>query len=95
MGGPDIRPNLIWLCPTAHANVHEILRLLVKLKGDLSWGELGSMYDVPVSRYAFDVAVEGYRRDAGYPFNPIPAPRWAHALDGHVHVTGQLHIEEP
>lgn len=31
-GGPD-KGNLIWLCPTAHANVHEYLALLRDLGG--------------------------------------------------------------
>lgn len=27
-GGPNTADNLIWLCPTAHVNVHEYLDLL-------------------------------------------------------------------
>lgn len=59
MGGPDVPSNLVAVCPTTHANIHEILRLLMR-NGPLTWGEIGALYDVPVSRYAFDVAWAGY-----------------------------------
>lgn len=61
MGGPDTADNVVWTCPTTHTNTHELLRLLMRV-GPLTWGEVGAMYDVPVSRYAYDLAVEGYRR---------------------------------
>jgi hypothetical protein len=61
MGGPDTSDNVAWVCPTTHTNIHELLRHIVRV-GMLTWGEVGAMYDVPVSRYAFDLAHEGYRR---------------------------------
>jgi hypothetical protein len=62
MGGPNVRANLVWLCPTAHRNVHEILTLIVARNGEFSWGDAGDHYAVPVHRYAFTLAHEGYRR---------------------------------
>lgn len=61
MGGPDVDSNVAWLCPTAHANVHELLRLLMR-DGSLTWRQALDLYPVPVSRYAFDLAHEGFRR---------------------------------
>lgn len=61
MGGPDVPSNRVFICPTGHANVHELLRHMLR-DGPLTWGEVGAMYDVPVSRYAFDLAHEGLRR---------------------------------
>lgn len=61
MGGPDTTENVVFVCPTTHTNTHELLRLFMR-DGSLTWGEIGAIYDVPVSRYAFDLAHEGYRR---------------------------------
>lgn len=61
MGGPDVAANKIPVCPTTHTNTHELLRIFMRV-GPLTWGEVGAMYDVPVSRYAFDLAHLGYRR---------------------------------
>ena len=61
LGGPNTEDNTAWLCPTAHTNVHELLRLLMR-DGSLTWGQALALYDVPVSRYAFALAHEGYRR---------------------------------
>lgn len=61
MGGPDVDANIEWLCPTAHTNVHEILRHFMR-SGLLTWGQVLALYDSPVSRVAYEVAVEGYRR---------------------------------
>lgn len=62
MGGPDLDLNVAWVCPTTHTNIHELLRIFLGPLGPLTWGEVGDLYDVPVSRYAFDLAREGYRR---------------------------------
>lgn len=35
-GGPDVRENLVWLCPTTHASVHKLWRLMVKHHGNPS-----------------------------------------------------------
>lgn len=36
-GGPDIPENLVWVCPTTHVNVHELLREYEKAGGRPSW----------------------------------------------------------
>lgn len=61
LGGPDTPENVVALCPTTHANTHELFRLLAR-DGSLTWARALELYDVPVSRYAFAVAHEGYRR---------------------------------
>lgn len=59
MGGPDTPENVVWLCPTAHVNVHEILRLLLR-DGPLTATEIGdALADRPVSRYATAIARDG------------------------------------
>ncbi len=60
MGGPDTDDNIVWLCPTAHANVHELLRHMVRADRPLTDYELRVMYDVPVSEYAAQVARDGF-----------------------------------
>lgn len=37
LGGPDTKDNLIWLCPTTHTNVHELIREWMKFKGEPPW----------------------------------------------------------
>ena len=66
-GGPNTPPGVhdgtaVWVCPTAHTNVHEILRVILKRNGDLPWRAALDLWDVPVSRYAFELAHEGCRR---------------------------------
>lgn len=57
MGGEDVPANVVWLCPTAHANVHELLRAWVKYEGEPPW-EIRRNF----SPYIRDVAEDGYRR---------------------------------
>lgn len=59
MGGPDTANNIVWLCPSAHYNVHELLRHMVRADRTLSNYELRAMYDVPVSEYAAQIARQG------------------------------------
>lgn len=87
--GPDHPENYVWLCPTTHVNVHEILRLMMRSEAALGWYELGRAYDIPVSRYAYQVALEGWYRIRGRQWRPVPAPGWHD--DGHVH--GQLILQ--
>lgn len=61
LGGPDVADNKITICPTTHANVHEILRLLLQ-RGMLTYGEVAAANERPVSRYAYALAVKGFRR---------------------------------
>lgn len=59
LGGPDVPTNRIWLCPNAHANVHEVLRLLLR-DGFLAYGEVDRLNDRTVSHYAYRLALDGY-----------------------------------
>ena len=61
-GGPTTPANLVWICPTTHTNTHEILRELIHRGGHLTWTEALDLWDVPLSRYAYALAQEGYRR---------------------------------
>ncbi len=60
LGGSDDEANIVWLCPTAHANVHELLRHMVKADRPLTDHELRAVYDVPVSEYAARIARDGF-----------------------------------
>lgn len=60
-GGPDVESNVVWLCPTAHVNVHELLRLIGRRGGQLSWGEAVALYPQRLNRYVFGLAHEGWR----------------------------------
>jgi hypothetical protein len=62
MGGPDVPLNKVFLCPTAHTNVHDILRHMVKDQKYLTYREVCTLYPTPVSRYAFQIALLGFRR---------------------------------
>lgn len=59
-GGPDTPENIIPLCPTSHANVHELIRHYDRHKGEPPW---------PVCRryspFIRDLAERGWR--AGHP----------------------------
>ncbi len=61
LGGPDVPENRVWLCPTTHVNVHEVLRLLLR-DGPLTYRQVQQLQPRPVSRYAYDLAADGYRR---------------------------------
>lgn len=62
MGGPDVPDNWVWVCPTTHTNTHEILREVCRRGGLLTWREATDLWTQPVSRYAFDLAHEGFHR---------------------------------
>jgi hypothetical protein len=62
MGGPDVAANVAWVCPTTHTNVHEVLREIFRRDGVLTWADALADWPMPVSRYAFALAHEGYRR---------------------------------
>lgn len=63
-GGTDEPGNLVWLCPSSHVNVHEMLRFMLRDGRVWSWTETTDRYDVPVNRYAYSLACEGFRRIA-------------------------------
>lgn len=56
MGGPDTEENTVWLCPTAHANVHELLRAYIRYEGSPPW-EIRRQF----SPYIRAIAEEGYK----------------------------------
>ncbi len=62
LGGPDVAENRVWLSSTAHANVHELLRLMLRTGRTLTDWELQQVEDRPVSRYAAALARDGYTR---------------------------------
>lgn len=60
LGGTDDPANLVWLCSTAHGNVHELMRLMFRSGRPLSYYECQQAEDRPVNRYAHLLAREGY-----------------------------------
>lgn len=60
MGGADVASNKVWLCPTAHTNVHEILRIFLK-EGVRSYTDINDRYEQVVNRYCYAVALRGYQ----------------------------------
>lgn len=60
LGGADEPGNVVWLCPTGHVGVHEILRELMK-SGPLPWGDALDIWP-GLNRYAFRLAHDGYAR---------------------------------
>lgn len=60
MGGPDHWSNEVDVCPTTHANIHEIIRHMVKAGRMLSYNECNLLYVVPLSSYAWTLAAQGY-----------------------------------
>lgn len=61
MGGTDDPGNLVWVCPTTHTNVHELLREMLR-SGPITYSAAQAMWEQPVNRYAHSLAAEGYRR---------------------------------
>jgi hypothetical protein len=61
LGGPDVPENRVWICPSTHANVHELLRPMLR-DGPLTYRQAQQMQTRPVSRYAYDLAADGYAR---------------------------------
>jgi hypothetical protein len=62
MGGETTPENMAWICPTAHTNVHEILRLMLKSPEEMTYTKAKAIWDRPVNRYCFNLALEGYRK---------------------------------
>ncbi len=60
--GGDVDGETVWVCPTAHANCHELLRLMLRVGRTLTDFELQAVEDRPVSRYAATLAREGFNR---------------------------------
>lgn len=51
--GPDVRTNMVWICPTTHTNAHKILDTFVKAKMVLKRVK-------GQQPYAYKLAVRGY-----------------------------------
>lgn len=64
LGGPD-NGELVFLCSTGHDNVHELLRLMLRVGRSLTDYELQAFEDRPVSRYAAMLAREAFARWQG------------------------------
>ncbi len=60
MGGLDVSENEVWGCPTAHANIHELLRLMLGAGRPLGDAELSRLEPRPINRYSADLARAGY-----------------------------------
>ncbi len=52
----------VWVCPSGHASIHELLRAMLKAGRTLSDHALQAIEPRPVSRYAAALAREGFRR---------------------------------
>lgn len=59
LGGDDVVENLVWLCPTGHANVHEMIRLMMKV-GRLTFGEMQDSFPQRLNRYLYNMATTGF-----------------------------------
>lgn len=70
MGGPDVIENQVPICPTTHSNAHTILRMMVKAKRPLAWRDVLPVFTQPVSRYAYRLALLGYRRSVSGALEP-------------------------
>lgn len=55
-GGPATDDNVVWLCPTSHVNVHELLRAWIRFEGEPPW-EIRKHF----GPYVRNMAAEGYR----------------------------------
>lgn len=60
MGGLDTPENVVWVCPTAHANTHEMLRLMLAAGRSIGDAELSRLEPRPINRYSADLARAGY-----------------------------------
>lgn len=60
MGGPDTDANTVFVCPSGHSNIHELLRLMLRADRALTESELEDMQARPVSRYAGVLARRGF-----------------------------------
>lgn len=60
LGGPDTEANIVFVCPSSHSNIHELLRMMLQANRALTETELEDMQDRPVSRYAGVLARRGF-----------------------------------
>ncbi len=60
LGGPDTPDNTVMVCPSTHANIHELLLLMIRADRALTETELEDLEPRPVSRYAGVLARRGF-----------------------------------
>lgn len=56
-GGADVTSNRVWICPTTHVNVHELLRAYAAVDGLPTWSVRSRF-----SAFTRALAAEGWRR---------------------------------
>ncbi len=61
LGGSE-DDEIVWVCPTTHANCHELLRLMLRAGITFTDSQLQAVQDRPVSRYAAVLARLGFER---------------------------------
>jgi hypothetical protein len=49
--GPDTEENVVWVCPTTHASIHELLRAWERYEGEPPWS-VRRYYGPYTRRYA-------------------------------------------
>lgn len=54
-GGPDVRENLRWLCPTSHASAHRLWRAYDAAGGTPPWA-----VRAPYGRYVRQLVADGW-----------------------------------
>ncbi len=64
LGGSEAEENVVYVCPTTHQNIHELMRLMFRAGFSIPTSELDESYDVPVNRYAAELARRGYEAAA-------------------------------
>lgn len=60
-GGTYETSNVVWLCPTTHVNVHELLRWFLRAGQVIAWRTVLDVYEEPVNRYAYLIAARGFQ----------------------------------
>lgn len=60
MGGRDEPGNVVWLCPTAHTSVHEVLATMLRAAQPYSWGMALRRWP-GLNRVVHQVALAGYQ----------------------------------
>jgi hypothetical protein len=61
-GGQATPDNEVWLCPTSHANVHELLRAHERYEGAVPWA-IRKRFSI----YIRSLAADGWKRSRGQP----------------------------
>lgn len=59
-GGPTTDENLIDICDTTHKNAHIMMAVMKRRHEVVPYSYFATYYQVPVSKYAYDLAKRGY-----------------------------------